>query len=84
MCVLLALAFSYFIILINNQKILQLGFLKHLIPLGHALVKDLTKLLTKYDLKKISDIRPTLVFTLILLWVLIHPRPRVFVNLETS
>jgi hypothetical protein len=37
--------------LINNQNILQLGFLKHLI-FRQALTKDLTKLFGKYDLRK--------------------------------
>jgi hypothetical protein len=40
--------------LISSQNILQLGFLKHLIPFGHALAKYLTNFLSKYDLKKIN------------------------------
>jgi hypothetical protein len=52
-CVLLALAFCYFVILINSQKNYN-GFFEAFDTFGHALAKDLTKLLTKYDLKKNS------------------------------
>jgi hypothetical protein len=51
-CVRLALAFSYFVILINSQENYN-GFFEAFDTFGHALTKDLTKLLTKYDGKKI-------------------------------